>query len=187
MIAFNLLRAAGAAAAAGPGDHLAVATITTLRARLIIVPARLARSARRLTLRLPRQWPWHEHWTRLADHTLRPAAPVAWIPRPRRARETPAVEDPERPGDHSPPRPDSASTIFEKIRPEARRWIRVQSSCPSRRRQRERSVLSCARPKGCRARGPGAASAASTTRRGESLSPSSATAAGPTPDRAAGC
>src|SRR3954464_12948790 len=71
-IAFNLLRAAGALAATHPGRGLAVATTTTLRARLISVPARLARSARRLTLHLPARWPWHEHWTRLADHTLSP-------------------------------------------------------------------------------------------------------------------
>src|SRR3954453_8812982 len=71
-IAFNLLRAAGALAAVQPGQGLAVATTATLRARLISVPARLARSARRLTLHLPARWPWHEHWTRLADHTLSP-------------------------------------------------------------------------------------------------------------------
>src|SRR3954454_17251964 len=72
-IAFNLLRAAGALAAARPGHDLAVATTATLRARLITVPARGARSARRLTLHFPRRWPWHEHWIRLADHTLSPA------------------------------------------------------------------------------------------------------------------
>ena len=55
-----------------PGHGLAVATTATLRARLITVPARIARSARRLTLHLPTRWPWREHWTRLADHTLRP-------------------------------------------------------------------------------------------------------------------
>jgi hypothetical protein len=74
-IAFNLLRAAGTLAASRPGHGLAVATTATLRARLITVPARVARSARRLTLHLPARWPWHEQWTRLADHTLRPAPP----------------------------------------------------------------------------------------------------------------
>src|SRR4051812_44621833 len=79
MIAFNLLRAAGALAAVRPGDHLAVATTATLRARLITVPARLARSARRLTLHLPARWPWRHEWARLADHTLRgaPGLPAA--------------------------------------------------------------------------------------------------------------
>jgi hypothetical protein len=74
-IAFNLLRAAGALAASRPGHGLAVATTATLRARLITVPARIARSARRLTLHLPTRWPWREHWTRLAQHTLHPVSP----------------------------------------------------------------------------------------------------------------
>ena len=73
-IAFNLLRAAGALAATRPGHGPAVATTATLRARLIIVPARMARSARRLTLHLPTRWPWHQPWMRLADHTLHPTA-----------------------------------------------------------------------------------------------------------------
>jgi hypothetical protein len=76
-IAFNLLRAAGTLAASRPGHGLAVATTATLRARLITVPARVARSARRLTLHLPARWPWHEHWTRLADHALRPLSSTA--------------------------------------------------------------------------------------------------------------
>jgi hypothetical protein len=74
-IAFNLLRAAGVLADTRPGHGLAVATTATLRARLVTVPARIARSARRLTLHLPTRWPWREHWTRLADHILRPASP----------------------------------------------------------------------------------------------------------------
>jgi Transposase DDE domain group 1 len=73
-IAFNLLRAAGTLAAARPGDALAIATTATLRARLVMVPARIARSARRLTLHLPTRWPWHQDWTRLAEHTLKPSA-----------------------------------------------------------------------------------------------------------------
>jgi hypothetical protein len=36
----------------------AKARTATLRARLITVPARIARSARRLALHLPRDWPW---------------------------------------------------------------------------------------------------------------------------------
>jgi hypothetical protein len=76
-IAFNLLRAAGVLAAARPGHGLAVASTATLRARLITIPARIARSARRVTLHLPTRWPWREHWTRLAERTLQPAAPPA--------------------------------------------------------------------------------------------------------------
>jgi hypothetical protein len=72
-IAFNLLRAAGVLASTRAGHGLAVATTATLRARLVTVPARIARSARRLTLHLPTRWPWHEHWTRLADHVMHPA------------------------------------------------------------------------------------------------------------------
>ena len=55
-IAFNLTRAA----ATLTGDNrLARATTPTIRARLINVPARLASSsARRLSPRLPDQWPW---------------------------------------------------------------------------------------------------------------------------------
>ena len=82
-IAFNLLRAAGALAASRPRAHrdaLAVATTTTLRARLITVPARLARSARRLTLHLPTRWPWEEHWARLAERTLSPATSITAPP-----------------------------------------------------------------------------------------------------------
>jgi len=38
----------------------------TMRAQLITVPGRLARSARRLTLHLPTTWPWHKAWKQLA-------------------------------------------------------------------------------------------------------------------------
>src|SRR3954471_9875374 len=53
-IALNLPRAAGALASTLHGK----ATTATIRAQLIAVPARLARSARRLRLHLPRDWPW---------------------------------------------------------------------------------------------------------------------------------
>jgi hypothetical protein len=64
----NLLRAAGALASA----FHTKATTTTLRAHLIRVPARLARSARRLTLHLPRRWPWQHAWTQLFVTTHAP-------------------------------------------------------------------------------------------------------------------
>jgi len=60
-IAFNLTRAGGALASA---LH-AKATTGTIRAQLINVPARLARSARRLALHLPANWPWEHAWQRL--------------------------------------------------------------------------------------------------------------------------
>ena len=71
-IAFNLTRAAGALASA----YHARATTATIRAQLITVPARLARSARRLLLHLPADWPWQPAWQRLftAASTGPPAA-----------------------------------------------------------------------------------------------------------------
>lgn len=62
-IAFNLTRAAGALASA---LH-AKATTGTIRAQLIAVPGRLARSARRLTVHLPAAWPWQKAWEQLAS------------------------------------------------------------------------------------------------------------------------
>jgi hypothetical protein len=41
------------------------ATTGTIRAQLINVPARLARSARRLTVHMPTNWTWAEAWQRL--------------------------------------------------------------------------------------------------------------------------
>lgn len=69
-IAFNLTRAAGALASA----FHAKATTGTIRAQLIAVPARIARSARRLQLHLPERWPWQTAWTQLFDATLGPPA-----------------------------------------------------------------------------------------------------------------
>jgi len=61
-LAFNLTRTAGTLASA----FHAKATTGTIRAQLINVPARLARSARRLVLHLPTRWPWETAWTQLA-------------------------------------------------------------------------------------------------------------------------
>jgi len=57
-LAFNVLRAAGAAASV----RHAKATWATLRTNLIAVPARIASSARRLVLHLPTDWPWAPAW-----------------------------------------------------------------------------------------------------------------------------
>ncbi len=57
-LAFNLLRAAGAAASA----RHAKARWATLRTQLVAVPARIATSARRLVLHLPKDWPWAPAW-----------------------------------------------------------------------------------------------------------------------------
>lgn len=71
VIAFNLTRAAGIVA----GTGLARATTATIRRRVITVPARIARSARRLVLHLPEDWKWEIPWSRLFDHAHSP--PVA--------------------------------------------------------------------------------------------------------------
>jgi hypothetical protein len=60
-IAFNLTRAAGTIASV----FHAKATTATIRKQLIAVPARLARSARRLVLHLPTDWPWQDGWDAL--------------------------------------------------------------------------------------------------------------------------
>jgi len=60
-IAFNLTRTAGFLAS----TFHAKATTGTIRAQLITVPGRLARSARRLTLHLPTGWPWQTSWEQL--------------------------------------------------------------------------------------------------------------------------
>ena len=61
-IAFNLTRTAGVLASA----FHAKATTGTIRAQLINVPGRLARSARQLRLHLPTGWPWETAWTHMA-------------------------------------------------------------------------------------------------------------------------
>ena len=67
-MAFNLTRAAGCLAST---VH-ARATTGTLRAQLINVPARLARSARRLVLHLPQHWPWQTGLEQLLTATTGP-------------------------------------------------------------------------------------------------------------------
>ena len=68
VIAFNLTRAAGTIAA----PDLAKATTATIRRKLITVPARVATSARRITLHLPKAWPWETAWTALFDRVSDP-------------------------------------------------------------------------------------------------------------------
>ena len=68
VMAFNLTRAA--ATITGPG--LAKATTATIRRKLITVPARVAASARRVTLHLPTAWPWESAWTELFTRVCGP-------------------------------------------------------------------------------------------------------------------
>ena len=69
-IAFNLTRAAGALTS----SFHAKATTATLRRQLINVAARITRSARRSTLRLPAAWPWNTAWQRLFTAATGPPA-----------------------------------------------------------------------------------------------------------------
>jgi hypothetical protein len=70
-MAFNLTRTAGSLASA----FHTKATTGTIRAQLINVPARLARSARRLTVHLPSSWPWEKAWQQLLDRSMRDPPP----------------------------------------------------------------------------------------------------------------
>ena len=72
VIAFNLTRAA----ATLTGPALAKASTATIRRTLITVPARIASSARRLTLHLPRDWPWETAWNTLFDNLFRRHHPI---------------------------------------------------------------------------------------------------------------
>jgi hypothetical protein len=72
VMAFNLSRAAGTLA----GGRFTRATTGTIRRTLISVPARVASSARRLTLHLPTAWPWAAQWTELFTRTSSPPLPA---------------------------------------------------------------------------------------------------------------
>jgi len=67
-IAFNLTRASGCLAS----TFHAKARTTTIRTHLVNVPGRIASSARRLTLHLPRDWPWEHAWQELFTATSDP-------------------------------------------------------------------------------------------------------------------
>ena len=73
VMAFNLTRAA--ATLAGPA--MGKATTATIRRKLVNVPARIASSARRLTLHLPSAWPWENTWTTLFTGLCAPPPAVA--------------------------------------------------------------------------------------------------------------
>ena len=60
-MAFNLTRAVGVAA----GGRHSTAVTATIRTRLINIAARVTRSARRSTLRLPTNWPWANQFQKL--------------------------------------------------------------------------------------------------------------------------
>jgi hypothetical protein len=71
-IAHNLLRAAGVLA----GHQHTRARGSTLRRKIINVPARLARPQRRPILHLPTHWPWSKHWLALWHNTIGHSPPL---------------------------------------------------------------------------------------------------------------
>ena len=71
-MAFNLTRAAGALASV----FHAKATTATIHQQLIAVPGRLARSARRLVIHLPQDWPWQDSWEGLFNAACGPPTPA---------------------------------------------------------------------------------------------------------------
>lgn len=72
-MAFNLTRAAGTLASL----FHARATTATIRRQLINIPARPVRSARRIHLRLPTNWPWADDWLDLFAAALGPPPAAA--------------------------------------------------------------------------------------------------------------
>jgi hypothetical protein len=71
-IAHNLLRAAGVLA----GDRHTRARGSTLRRKIVNVPARLARPQRRPILHLPTHWPWSKEWLALWHNTIGYSPPL---------------------------------------------------------------------------------------------------------------
>ena len=71
-IAFNLTRATGTLAS----KFHAKATTATIRAQLITVPARIARSARKIRIHLPQNWPWEHAWQIMFTAATGPPLPT---------------------------------------------------------------------------------------------------------------
>jgi len=75
-ISHNLLRAAGVLA----GDQHTRARGSTLRRKIVNVPARLARPQRRPILHLPTHWPWSKAWLALWHNTIGHSPPLRATP-----------------------------------------------------------------------------------------------------------
>ena len=67
-MAFNLTRALGVAA----GGRHGKAVTGTIRTQLIGIAARITRSARKTTLRLPTNWPWAKGFQKLVTASIGP-------------------------------------------------------------------------------------------------------------------
>jgi hypothetical protein len=75
-ISHNLLRAAGVLA----GHQHTRARGSTLRRKIVNIPARLARPQHRPVLHLPTHWPWSHHWLALWHNTIGYSPPVPTAP-----------------------------------------------------------------------------------------------------------
>jgi hypothetical protein len=75
-IAHNLLRAAGVLA----GERNSRARGSTLRRRIVNIPARLARPQHRPILHLPTHWPWSTAWLALWHSTIGYSPPLPATP-----------------------------------------------------------------------------------------------------------
>jgi hypothetical protein len=73
VMAFHLTRAAATLTA---DPKLVRATTATIRDAIVSVPARVASSARKLTLHLPTNWQWETSWMTLFDKTFHPKHPM---------------------------------------------------------------------------------------------------------------
>jgi hypothetical protein len=71
-IAYNLLRAAGVLS----GEHHGRARGSTLRRKIVNIPARLARPQHRPILHLPTHWPWSKAWLALWHNTIGYSPPL---------------------------------------------------------------------------------------------------------------
>ena len=71
-ISHNLLRATGIAA----GGQLATARTVSIRQKIVNIPARIARRARKLLLHLPTHWKWATAFDRLWNTALKPPIPA---------------------------------------------------------------------------------------------------------------
>ena len=109
-IAHNLLRAAGVLA----GDNHSCARGSTLRRKIVNVPARLARPQRRPVLHLPTHWPWSKACSAVGQHHRIQSATVCdTLTTRRKAR-------PERTGKagQTSGNPTPASPTSRSLRPE---------------------------------------------------------------------
>ena len=122
VIAFNLTRAA----ATLTGPTLAKATTATIRRKLITVPARIASSARRVTLHLPARLALGDRLDRAVHRSLRTTArPRDLTTQPRTARPRTPSGTPGQRGRRTAtpsPRPTTQRT-GSRGRHQAHRWI----------------------------------------------------------------